>query len=286
MHETVIKELRLTENEMNSYLKRIRYAGPLHPDHTTLDALHRAHRTSVPFETLDIHLGRTLSLRPSHLFQKLVTEKRGGFCYEHNLLFAAVLQTLGLSLHFLSARVRGQDRVPAPPFDHMALLVDLPDEPLLTDVGFGECFEIPIPLSGNWIPQSPGKTYRVKIPKDKEPEYTVEHIDQEGGDPTLDYVFDLKRHAPHEFEEMCKFHQTSPRSPFTQGWICTLPTPEGRITLRGKPKRGATFVETKKGHRQEISITSSRELETLLQQRFDMPGISIPRSWIPESAPD
>ena len=111
--------------EVKAYLERIGYRGPLAPTADTLRRLHVAHLLTVPFENLSIHAGERIVLDDVSLFDKLVTRRRGGFCYELNGLFAALLRELGFQVEMLSARVANREGVFGPEFDHMALLVKL-----------------------------------------------------------------------------------------------------------------------------------------------------------------
>ncbi len=125
--------------DLDAYFARIGYAGPRTPNLATLTALHRAHVRAIPFEYLDIHLGRGIRIDLPSIEQKLVRDRRGGYCFEQNTLFAAVLRTLGFTVVPLVARVRWN--LPADlqtALTHMLLSVDTPDAgPYLADVGFG-----------------------------------------------------------------------------------------------------------------------------------------------------
>ena len=119
--------------DLAAYLRRIGYAGELSPSRATLDALHRAHATSIPFENLDILLGVPIRLDLPSLQAKLVAGRRGGYCFEQNALFASALEHLGFAVTRLAARVRYRsDRVL--PRTHMALRVDVDGARLLVDV--------------------------------------------------------------------------------------------------------------------------------------------------------
>jgi N-hydroxyarylamine O-acetyltransferase len=111
--------------DTNAYLERIGYRGPLAPTAETLRRLHLAHLLSVPFENLSIHAGEPIVLDDEALFDKIVVRGRGGFCYELNGLFAALLRSLGFKVEMLSAAVMGRAGEFGPEFDHMALLVTL-----------------------------------------------------------------------------------------------------------------------------------------------------------------
>src|SRR5436853_6959712 len=111
-----------------AYLQRINYNGPMKPTAETLRHLHRAHLLTVPFENLDIHLGREIVLDAERIVAKVVEQRRGGFCYELNGAFAGFLVALGFDVKMLAAGVGRADGSFGPLFDHMALLVQL-DEP-------------------------------------------------------------------------------------------------------------------------------------------------------------
>jgi N-hydroxyarylamine O-acetyltransferase len=128
-----------------AYLKRINYSGPVIPAAETLRHLQLAHLLSVPFENLSIHSHQPIVLDDEALFDKIVSRRRGGFCYELNGLFAALLRALGFDTRMLSASVANAKAEWGPEFDHMTLLVTL-EQRWLADVGFGDSFIEPLPL--------------------------------------------------------------------------------------------------------------------------------------------
>src|SRR5690349_19482536 len=144
-----------------AYLRRINYGGPTQPTAETLRDLHRAHLLAVPFENLDIHLGREIVLEAERLYAKVVERRRGGFCYELNGAFAGLLGALGFDVEMLAAGVGRADGSFGPLFDHMALLVKL-DEPWLADVGFGEGFREPLRLDDEGEQAQAFGAYRVR----------------------------------------------------------------------------------------------------------------------------
>jgi N-hydroxyarylamine O-acetyltransferase len=143
---TTIDEWNVGVLDLDSYLDRIMYDGPLDRGAETMAALHRAHTAAIPFENLDIILGRGVSVDLGAIQHKLVNRRRGGYCYEHGLLFAAALQKLGFAVARLLARV-GDDLARPRPRTHMALAVTVSDERWLADVGFGSGLLEPIPLT-------------------------------------------------------------------------------------------------------------------------------------------
>lgn len=244
--------------DVPAYLERIGYTGPIDVSPETLRALHLAHLYAVPFENLDIHLGRPLSLDGAALFDKVVTRRRGGFCYELNGLFCALLRELGFRVTMLSAEVAGKAGGFSAAFDHLTLRVDL-DGPWLADVGFGDGFRLPVRLD-DAADQPQGDTaYRIAPDGD----YRVLMRRDTGGDWTPQYRFTLQAHALADFADRCLFHQTSPESHFTQGRLCTLATPGGRVTLSGM-----RLIETTHAGRMETGIASEAEYAAALRARF------------------
>lgn len=124
--------------DLDAYFERIGYRGGREPTLAVLNAITRAHTRAIPFENLDVLLGRPIDLRPDALFDKLVIRRRGGYCFEQNGLLLAVLERLGFSVVPLSARVRiDRPRDFTPPRTHVFLRVELDGESHLTDVGVG-----------------------------------------------------------------------------------------------------------------------------------------------------
>lgn len=121
-----------------AYFERIRYGGPTAQAISTLHGIAAAHVAAIPFENLDVLLGRPISLEPERIAQKLLSERRGGYCFEHNTLLLHVLTALGFQVRALSARVRvQQQRDFTPPRTHMFLRVELEGASWLMDVGLG-----------------------------------------------------------------------------------------------------------------------------------------------------
>ena len=124
--------------DLDRYFARIGYGGPVSADLSTLNGIMQAHAQSVPFENLDVLLGRRIDLSPEGLQQKIVVDHRGGYCFEQNGLLLLVLQTIGFQVTPLSARVRYQrPRDVTPARTHLFLRVEIDDAPWVADVGVG-----------------------------------------------------------------------------------------------------------------------------------------------------
>jgi N-hydroxyarylamine O-acetyltransferase len=243
-----------------AYLARIGYAGPVTPTLEVLRAVHRAHLLSVPFENLDIARGRALVVDQEACVRKLVEERRGGFCYEMNGAFAALLQAIGFQVTLLSARVARQDGSFGPEFDHLTLRVDL-DQPWLADVGFGDSFIEPLRLLPGIAQQDAGQIYRMT-----ETGSVLQLQKWETGGAWNDmYRFTLQPRQIQDFAAMCHYHQTSPESSFTRTRLCTRATPEGRITLSGMK-----LTITRKGEKEERMLSSENEWRAALRRHFDL----------------
>jgi N-hydroxyarylamine O-acetyltransferase len=245
--------------DVQKYLDRISYSGPLDRSANTLRALHRAHIFAVPFENLDIHLGRPILLGEEIFFNKIVDRRRGGFCYELNGLFAALLRQIGFDVTMLSAGVARPDGGFSPDFDHMALLVRI-DGDWLADVGFGDSFIEPIKLDESSITRDETGAYYIKA--EGESLIMQRRGDSEAGWKPQ-YRFSLEPRLLSDYEDMCRYQQTSPESHFTQNRICSLATPTGRITVTNDK-----LITTSSGIREERTISDDAEFITLLSEHF------------------
>jgi N-hydroxyarylamine O-acetyltransferase len=216
---------------------------------------------AVPFENLDIGLGRQIICDEGRVLNKIVTERRGGFCYEMNGAFAALLRALGFNVTLLSARVSGDDGSDGPEFDHLALRVEL-EQDWLADVGFGDSFVEPLLLEPGLEQEQFGRRYRLTpagsglcLEANTESAWKRQ------------YLFSLRARQLSEFAAMCHYHQTSPDSPFTRKRVCSLATPEGRITVTGDK-----LIETRNGVREERALTEDERV-AILHERF---GVNLP----------
>jgi N-hydroxyarylamine O-acetyltransferase len=251
-----------------AYLDRIGHRGSFDPTDATLRAIHRAHMLSVPFENLDIPLGRPIELSLPAFYDKIVVSRRGGFCYELNGLFGWLLGELGFPVVTLSARVFGAEGL-GPEFDHMLLLVKL-QERRIADVGFGDSFLEPVAMDGEEHVEG-DRTYRIF---ESERALTLERLSP-GADWEPQYAFTGAPRQLAEFAPRCHYQQTSPASAFTKKSICSLPTEDGRITLSN-----GRLIVTRGSRRDERPVSSHDEYRDLLRRHFGIeldPGAAIDR---------
>jgi N-hydroxyarylamine O-acetyltransferase len=214
---------------------------------------------SIPFENLDVHLGRPIILSENAFYDKIIKHHRGGFCYELNGLFASLLDQLGYKVSMLSARVAGKSGEFGPNFDHMTLLVQL-KQPWLVDVGFGDSFTEPkqLDVSG---PQA-----------DREREYRFTRKNgwtllsrrlRRKGVWEPQYMFGPRPRKLEDFVPRCRWQQTSPKSHFRKGRICTRLTSNGRLTLTD-----TKFIVTRAGTKIERPLKNHEEFSVLLRRHF------------------
>lgn len=243
------------------YLDRLQVesAGP--PDLAMLRVLHRRHLEHVPFENLSVHLGEPIVLDDVELVAKIVDRHRGGFCYELNGGFAWLLRSLGYRVDLLEAGVFHSDGSPGPHFDHLVLRVEL-DQRWLVDVGFGDNFIEPIPLQAGVDTADRNGAFRLDAVATGEAAMDL----RRDGKPQ--YRVALTSYRLAAFDEMARFHQTSPQSHFTQNIVCSMLTPTGRSTISGR-----TLIVTHDAQRTERDLDD----DALLACYRDTFGIDLPR---------
>lgn len=234
--------------DVPAYMRRIGYQGDLNPNVATLRGLHLAHLRAVPFENLDIHLGRPIVLEEDLLFDKVVSRRRGGFCYELNGLFAALLRDIGFAVAMLAAQFPLEPGRAGTEKDHLILLVQADDTgtPLLVDIAAGRrSFALPLETATVAAQAQPeaGAAFRLLPEGDRCRLWRQES----GGDWERVYAFAWEPRAFADFAEGCHYHQTSPESDFTRKRLCTLMTPTGRITL--SERRLITTINGSRGER-------------------------------------
>lgn len=258
----------LTTTELARYFARIGFAGPATPELSTLRALHKLHAMVIPFENLDSWLGKVPSLQEQAVFAKLVVQRRGGYCFEHNQLFMRVLLSLGFQVRGLSARVLipGMDL----PRNHQVLLVELPEGPYLADVGFGGV-ALTAPLALDF--RAPQQTLHER--------WRLDHGDWPGsyvacaagaGQWEAKYSFTLEPQAAVDYEMANWFVATHPASLFVNSLVAVRVDAEGRHALfdtrytryyTGEPPLS-------------VDISSPQALLTVIQERFGIDTGGMP----------
>ena len=219
----------LPQFDLHAYMRRIRYSGDLHPGYAVLEALHLAHATHIPFENLAIFLGQPIRLDLASLQSKIVKGGRGGYCFEQNLLFAAVLERLGFTVTRLAARVRYRARRVLPR-THMLLLVRCDNDTWLGDVGFGlEGLLLPVPFGSEQEVRQFGWTYRVAQERGQ---WVLQSLHAESW--TDLYAFSLEPQELADYEMANYYSSTYPDSRFVQTLTVQLPTPKARTALRNR----------------------------------------------------
>ena len=249
--------------DLDAYLTRIGEKATLAPGLEGLVSLHRAHCAAIPFENLDILLGRPIVLDVPALEAKLVRAGRGGYCFEQNTLFQAALGALGFRVTALAARVRA-GATEVRPRTHMLLRVDLPEGPFLADVGFGGDGPVhPLPLaegSETWV----GRTgHRLRRESDL---WVLQG--NTGGDWTDLYAFTLEPQHPVDFQMANHFTCTFPGSPFVLNLVVQRSWPEKRAILRNRD-----LVVREDGREQRATVRDPNDLLELLTGVF---GLAFP----------
>ncbi|HEY2723423.1 MAG TPA: arylamine N-acetyltransferase [Pseudonocardiaceae bacterium] len=216
--------------DLHAYLARIGVTGPLPADERTLALLHRAHVLSIPFENVDIALGRGVSLDLDAVQAKLVGRRRGGYCYEHTLLFGAALERLGFPVRRLSGRTRmGTDEVRAR--THVALLVGEPGHGWLADVGLGSAGPIgPLPWRDGQRCDEGRWSYRLDRDHD---DLWVLRIRRPDGWFDL-YSIDSTPQHHIDYEVGNHYVSTHPDSPFARRLVAGSTRTDRRMRLAGR----------------------------------------------------
>ena len=243
----------------DAYLKRIGLRREqLGADVASLRTLQRSHLLAVPFENLDIHWKRPIAIETAKFYDKIVGEKRGGFCYELNGVFNELLGSLGFKTRLVSARVfNGTDH--GPEFDHAAIIVTIGEDEYLADVGFGDFTAEPLRFV---LDEEQQDAAGVFVTRQFDDDY-LEVAKRDGDEWKSQYIFKDIARDPLEFAEMCDYQQYSPDSYFTKGKVCSLMTRNGRKTLSD-----TSFIVTAGGERTELPVGSEEEFERILAREF------------------
>ncbi len=213
---------------IEGYLERINYKGSLDVSKETLYNIHMAHALNIPFENLDVYLKKPVYLDRESLYKKIVTNKRGGYCFEMNGLLSIILQGLGFKVLNLLARITKDNGITYNAKTHQVLCVEIGDDKYLLDVGYGNHgLAAPILIELGKEQEQFYDTFRI-VEVEKYGYALQRKVEDEF---MYIYAFDLKECSPADFMMSHHFTSTFPESLFVNKKVCTMPTKEGRITL-------------------------------------------------------
>jgi N-hydroxyarylamine O-acetyltransferase len=254
---------------LSNYLARIGFEGEPHADLETLRRIHRLHLEAIPYENLDVQLGRTVGFDVDAIYRKLVLSPRGGWCYEMNGLMAWALERIGFNVTRLAGAVVrdkvGDESIGA----HLALCVQL-EAPYLVDVGFGDGLIEPTPIKVGSVRQDEFD-FRLE-PVDGS--WWRFHNQPHGGAPSFDFQV---AEAPKErLERRCEWLQSAPESPFVQNAVCQRYRKGELAALRGRSIKIVRGIEVEKR-----TIDSIQEYASVLGDVFgiELPAGDLRRLW-------
>lgn len=268
--------------DLEAYLRRIGLSGRGSP---TLHDLHRAHATSIPFENLDPHRGIPVSLDPEDLEHKLVDERRGGYCFEHNLLLGSALEQLGLRVEPMLARVRaGAPPDTIRPRTHLVLRVtDAESRVWHADVGFGHGTLLdPIPFGpdAHARHEQCGWTFRMV---EQDGEFVLQSLAEAGWSDL--YAFVPQPVPQIDIETSNWWTCTHPRSAFVFGLVAAVHHPDGARELMSDWSGPLQLVVERPGMPAQVSQPPRQAIPQLLAERFSLPGFTLGPDGRVRSAP-
>lgn len=261
----------MNPTQVDAYLRRLGARQPARPTAEVLRELHLRHLRTVPFEDLSVHLGEEIVLEEERLVDKVVGAGRGGFCYELNGAFGALLAALGFDVTLLAGRVYGNEGRLGIPYDHLALRVRTVDGgEWLADVGFGAHSHYPLEFGARGEQEDPGGTFRIVEAGPDAAGVRSGDVDVLLGD-RHQYRLEMRPRVLGDFVAGAWWHSTSPASHFTQSLVCSRVTEDGgRITLSGRVLK----VTAADGAREERELGTDEEVLEVYRERF---GIRLGR---------
>lgn len=266
----------MDDAEITKYLYRIKL-DDCNPNLEGLTKLQEHHMENIPFENLDIVVGRNIALNYPHLFDKVVTKKRGGYCFELNTLYAELLRSLGFFPRPVLGRVWLSNPRKMPPRNHLAHLVDLEGKTYLTDVGFGGLITR-VPLDINLSSPVKDKDGMVRVVPFADQQFMITRQIEKGWENQ--YSFENVEVSEEDIYISNYYMSTNPRSHFFQHKFVGKNTKEGRIGLfnnkmsirKGLKKMdkkrvdfGKDWLETIKNEFSLILDFSEKELNILFE---------------------
>lgn len=251
---------------LKAYFDRIGFAGSIAPTQATLDQLHALHPAAIPFENLNPLMGEPVRLDQASLEKKLLAEKRGGYCFEQNLMFMRVLEDLEYAVRPLLARVvwTNPDGAAQPP-SHLLLLVEINGQTHIADVGFGGLsLTAPLRLRADVEQSTPHETFRLT---GGEPDWTLEV--QIGDEWRAVYVFTLDPVGEDDIPPINHRIATDPASPFISELRVAMAPPGRRLKLHNT----TLTIQPVEGEREQREIASMESLRSVLTTEF---GLVLP----------
>lgn len=231
-------------NHLTAYCHRLGLSEPAPTDAAGLARVQAAHRQSIPFENLGVRLGGTIACDSARVFEKLVEQKRGGFCFEHNQLFADMLEALGFDVRLLLARVLLGKPAELPPRTHCLVLVRIAGEDWIADAGFGGSYAPPMRLiHGEQAESGDGALHRLSMIGQEGALPGSWLLERKGPQGATDgrvrsddawepqYAFDLAQVAPADMALGCHWSATHPASRFTNFTVVSRCLPNGFVSL-------------------------------------------------------
>lgn len=253
--------------DLDAYFARIGYNGSTSPTFETLEGVTRAHVATIPFENLDVQLGRPVSNALPAIFDKLVTRRRGGWCYEQNGLLGWALGTLGFEVMRIAGGVMRVAMGDVVVGNHLALIVQL-EERWLVDAGFGGSLAAPIRFAEGRRSEAP---YEVSLGQIEDGWWRFEEV--LGGNP---FSFDFREgHADQALlDSQQRYLQTDEASPFVLNLVAQRRIGDTHLTLRGR-----TFSHETADGIERTLIADAAELVSLLKDRFGLDVPEIEKAW-------
>lgn len=252
---------------LDAYFERIGYAGPQTADLATLDGVARAHVFAIPFENLDVQLGRPVRIDPDAVFEKLVARHRGGWCYEQNGLLGWALGEMGFEVTRLAGGVNraaaGDDMLG----NHLCLKVRL-DRDYLVDVGFGGSLIGPLPLEAAALTQPP---FFLSLQR---ADGSFWRFEENPGDAPFGFDFTADAADETLLDAKCAFLQTASGSPFVQNLVAQLREPARHKTVRGR-----VFTVLDATGKTSRTLGSADELVDTLAREFSLDVPEIAEVW-------
>ncbi len=247
--------------DLDAYFHRIGYSGARSATLATLRAIHARHAEAIPFENLNPLLGLPVPLDPASLERKLVQDRRGGYCFEQNLLLGEALRALGFQVTGLAARVMWNARENAvPPRGHMLLRIDLAGVPYIADVGFGGLtLTGPLRLEAGVEQETPHEPYRLLA---SDATFVLQARIRDGWKSL--YRFDLQEQPRPDYEVTNWYLSNHPDSRFVRNLVAARPTAGRRYALFNLE----LSVHHLRGDTERHVLGSVPEIRAVLENQF------------------